>query len=102
MSVRSRVIQFLWIRVFQSDIFGFSHVFLSSGGLTFTSVKVTATCAASEARIMTIIPSASIVFAACVEAGLESHGTAFFDCGNMGKLFSPVKLIPKKMSTDSL
>lgn len=81
--------------------FGFIDDCFATSSSAYVLVAVTLARAGSEAFVILTITSALVIFVASIETGVALHGTTFFDCCNMPKMFSSMKLVPSPMLTAS-
>lgn len=49
----------------------------------------------------TAFPFASVAFGGSIKTGLEIHGTTFFDCRNMSRIFWSMLLVPRMLTASS-
>lgn len=81
---------------------GYSHVCLATTDATCAVVVDTISVAASELDTTTMFTSESIFLTPSLVNGLQLHGTTFFDCGDMPRIISSIKLGPRRLLTACL
>lgn len=81
---------------------GSRHIWLRTSCSTSVLVPVSPIGAICESVAILAFSSASVVFGASIVTGLELYGTTFSDQGNMPRIFTPIKPVPRRMFTASL